>query len=64
MKSTNIYVIHGYTSSNQAEWFPWLKEQFENSHVKIDIPNMPDFCNPHLNPGLKHLSKNILEYSV
>lgn len=48
MKSTNIYVIHGYTSSSQSEWFPWLKEQVKNRQVKIDIPNMPDSENPHL----------------
>lgn len=60
MKSTNIYVIHGYTSSNQSEWFPWLKEQFKNSDIKIYIPNMPDSCNPHLEPWFKHLSKNVL----
>lgn len=61
MKSTNIYVIHGYTSSNQAEWFPWLKEQFKNSPVKIDIPNMPDSADPHLEYWLEHLRKNILD---
>lgn len=61
MKSTNIYVIHGYTSSSQAEWFPWLKEQFKNSQVKIDILNMPDSDDPHLEPWLKHLRKNVLD---
>ena len=61
MKSTNIYVIHGYTSSSQAEWFPWLKEQFEDSPVKIDIPNMPHSEDPYLEPWLKHLRKNVLD---
>jgi len=61
MKNTNIYVIHGYTSSNQSEWFPWLKEQFKNSHVKIDIPNMPDSEYPRLEPWIKHLHKNVLD---
>lgn len=60
MKNTNIYVIHGYTSSNQAEWFPWLKEQFKNSPVKVDIPNMPDSGDPHLEPWLEHLRNNVL----
>ncbi len=60
MKSNNIYVIHGYTSSSQSEWFPWLKEQFENRQVKIDIPNMPDSENPHLETWLSHLRKNVL----
>jgi predicted alpha/beta hydrolase family esterase len=61
MKSTNIYVIHGYTSSSQAEWFPWLKEQFKNTQVKIHIPNMPDSNDPHLEIWLNHLRKNILD---
>jgi len=61
MKSTNIYVIHGYTSSSQAEWFPWLKEQFKNNSVKIDIPNMPNSEDPHLEQWLKHLRKNVLD---
>jgi predicted alpha/beta hydrolase family esterase len=30
MKITNIYVIHGYASSSEAEWFQWLKEQFKS----------------------------------
>ncbi|OOM80225.1 alpha/beta fold hydrolase [Clostridium sp. BL-8] len=61
MKVTNIYVIHGYTSSSEAEWFPWLKEQLKNSPVKIYIPNMPDSQDPHLESWLKHLRKNILD---
>ncbi|MBU3153649.1 alpha/beta hydrolase [Clostridium estertheticum] len=61
MKSTNIYAIHGYTSSSHAEWFPWLKEQFKNSPVKMDIPNMPDSGDPHLETWLKHLRKNVLD---
>ncbi|ALB46499.1 RBBP9/YdeN family alpha/beta hydrolase [Clostridium beijerinckii] len=60
MKSTNIYVIHGYTSSSQSEWFPWLKEQFKNSPVKVNIPDMPDSGSPHLDQWIKHLRKNVL----
>lgn len=60
MKSNNIYVIHGYTSSSQSEWFPWLKKQFKNSPVKIDILNMPDSGDPHLEAWLNHLRKNVL----
>lgn len=59
MKNTNIYVIHGYTSSNQAEWFPWLTEQFNNSHVQVTVPNMPDSDFPRLDAWIKHLHKNV-----
>lgn len=61
MKNTNIYVVHGYTSSSQSEWFPWLKEQVKNIQVKIDIPDMPDSKNPHLETWLNHLRKNALD---
>lgn len=61
MKNTNIYVVHGYTSSSQSEWFPWLKEQVKNIQVKIDIPDMPDSKNPHLETWLDHLRKNALD---
>lgn len=61
MKNNNIYVVHGYTSSSQSEWFPWLKEEISNRHVKIHIPNMPDSNNPHLESWLSHLRKNALD---
>lgn len=61
MKNTNIYVVHGYTSSSQSEWFPWLKEQVKNIQVKIDIPDMPDSKNPQLETWLDHLRKNALD---
>jgi predicted alpha/beta hydrolase family esterase len=61
MKSTNIYVIHGYTSSSESEWFPWLKEQVKNRQVKIDILNMPDSDDPHLEAWLNYLRKNALD---
>ena len=57
MTDTKIYVIHVYTSSSDAEWFPWLKEQLESSNVKVCIPDMPDSDDPYLEPWLKHLRK-------
>ncbi|NOW04677.1 RBBP9/YdeN family alpha/beta hydrolase [Clostridium beijerinckii] len=61
MKSTNIYVIHGYTSSSKSEWFPWLKEQFKDSSIKVSVPDMPDSGDPHLEPWLNHLHKCIMD---
>ncbi|WP_026888933.1 RBBP9/YdeN family alpha/beta hydrolase [Clostridium beijerinckii] len=61
MKSTNIYVVHGYTSSSESEWFPWLKEQFKDISIKVNIPDMPDSGDPHLEPWLKHLHKCIID---
>ncbi|AGX44425.1 RBBP9/YdeN family alpha/beta hydrolase [Clostridium saccharobutylicum] len=59
MKNTNIYVIHGYTSSSEGEWFPWLKEQFKDGLTTTYIPNMPNSDNPYLEPWLNHLRQSI-----
>ncbi|MZK52199.1 RBBP9/YdeN family alpha/beta hydrolase [Clostridium beijerinckii] len=61
MKSTNIYVVHGYTSSSKSEWFPWLKEQFKDSSIKVNVPDIPDSGDPHLEAWLKHLHKCIMD---
>ncbi|NRZ53372.1 hypothetical protein DFR95_002000 [Clostridium beijerinckii] len=61
MKSNNIYVIHGYTSSSKSEWFPWLKEQFKDSSIKVNVPDMPDSEDPHLEPWINHLHKCIMD---
>lgn len=60
MEDIHIYVIHGYTSSSKSEWFPWLKEQFKEKNIKVYIPDMPDSDDPHLEPWLEHLRKNIV----
>ncbi|WP_017213149.1 RBBP9/YdeN family alpha/beta hydrolase [Clostridium beijerinckii] len=61
MKSTNIYVVHGYTSSSKSEWFPWLKEKFKDSSIKVSVPDMPDSGDPHLEPWINHLHKCIMD---
>lgn len=59
MKKINIYAVHGYTSSNDTEWFPWLKEQFNNTSVNVCIPKMPDSNNPCFEEWIGKLKSTI-----
>lgn len=37
----NYIIIHGSFGSKDGNWFPWLKEQLENNHKKVEVPQMP-----------------------
>ena len=37
----NYIIIHGSFGSKDGNWFPWLKEQLENNHKKVEAPQMP-----------------------
>lgn len=56
-----IYVVHGYTASSHANWFPWLKERLENDQTKVLIPDLPDSKDPYLTSWLEALSKSFHE---
>ncbi|MEA4971854.1 putative hydrolase YdeN [bioreactor metagenome] len=57
----NIYIVHGYTASSKANWFPWIKEQLEAKGIKTYIPDMPDSQNPYYDNWLAHLSETITD---
>lgn len=52
MINKTVYIVHGFTASNLANWFPWLKAQLEKESVRVVVPNMPDTMDPHLEPWL------------
>lgn len=47
LKTKNIYIIHGFTASSQANWFPWIKKQLELKGSDVFIPDMPNSNNPN-----------------
>lgn len=62
MRKYKIYLIHGYTASPEANWFPYLKKELENDTVEIYILNMPNSQNPKLNEWIEHMDNSIKEY--
>lgn len=46
-QNKQIYLIHGYTASPTANWFPWLKRKVNHDlHQKITLLTMPNPDNP------------------
>ncbi|RQS66480.1 serine hydrolase family protein [Burkholderia sp. Bp8963] len=42
----HIVIVHGYTASPDANWFPWLAEVLRAEGARVSIPAMPDSLNP------------------
>jgi predicted alpha/beta hydrolase family esterase len=56
-----VVVIHGYTASSQANWFPHFKDELKSDNIDVIIPDMPDSCKPQCNEWLKHIESSIGE---
>jgi predicted alpha/beta hydrolase family esterase len=44
LSGKHVVIVHGYTASPQANWFPWLAQSLASQGAKVSIPPMPD---PH-----------------
>jgi predicted alpha/beta hydrolase family esterase len=67
MNTTPIYLIHGFTASGKANWFPWLQEQLQKNSIELIVPDMPNSDDPYLMPWLQKIediSKEINEDSI
>lgn len=65
--NTPVYLIHGFTASSKANWFPWLKSELQNNGVELIVPDMPDTNDPHLLPWLQKIedvAKEINENTI
>ena len=58
MKET-VYIIHGYTSSSNAEWFPWMKEKLNKKGINVTVFDMPNSDAPVARQWIEHLDSNI-----
>lgn len=57
----HIYVVHGYTASSTAEWFPWLKQNLNETGINVTIFDMPNSNQPNPDEWDAHLDNNIAE---
>jgi len=59
MKNIVVYIIHGYTSSSKAEWFPWLKKKLMDIGINVIVFDMPNPDAPIAYEWIEHLNKLI-----
>lgn len=58
MKKYHIYIVHGYTASSTANWYPSFKDELNNI-AKVTVLDMPNPMQPDFNEWVNHLEKNI-----
>ena len=63
MKKYKIYLIHGYMSSPEANWFPYLKKELECENVEVSILRIPNSKHPKFNEWIDHLDNTIKDYN-
>lgn len=58
---SNVYILHGYTASSQAEWFPWLKNKLIEVGATVTVFDMPNPNAPVPEEWDAYLSNTIVE---
>lgn len=59
MEKVTVYIVHGYTSSSEAEWFPWLKRKLMDIGINVTVFDMPNPNSPVAAEWDDHLEKKI-----
>ncbi|MEK6830981.1 MAG: alpha/beta fold hydrolase, partial [Nanoarchaeota archaeon] len=54
----NFVLLHGYTGSPNANFFPWLKKELEKKKYKVSAPFLPNTNNPHIYEQVNYVLKN------
>lgn len=54
-----ILFIHGFTSSSQQNWFPYISKKLDEVGISYRIPDLPGGTYPHLNNWLEKMQEVI-----
>lgn len=52
-----VFILHGWGSSPERNWKPWLKNELGKRGFKIFVPAMPDTDYPKIDAWVNHLAK-------
>lgn len=61
MAEKRLVIVHGYTAAPEHHWFPWLKQQAEQSGLDVTVPRLPDSLAPQPKAWLDALEESIGE---
>jgi len=56
--NVNYILLHGYTSSPEGDFHPWLKRELESRGYKVSIPKLPNSNNPDIMEQVDYVLKN------
>lgn len=54
-----LYILHGYDSAPDKNWFPWLKRTAEKVNIPCDILNLPNPSEPNPDEWLASIKEQI-----
>lgn len=55
--SSRIFLIHGWGSSPENDWFPWAIKELESRGYEVIAPALPDTNHPKIKPWVDTLSQ-------
>jgi len=57
-----VILIHGFESSGEGNWFPWMKRELETRGFEVIAPTLPDSFHPDLDKWLEVLTPLIKDF--
>ncbi|PXA18216.1 hypothetical protein DD876_12495, partial [Staphylococcus pseudintermedius] len=56
-----LYIVHGYQADASKHWFPWLKQSLEIEGHDVEVLNLPNSHEPHVEEWLTYMRQTIPE---
>ena len=54
-----VIIIHGWDSSPDVNWFPWLKKELKEKGFEAKVPAMPNPANPKMDKWIKIIHETV-----
>ncbi|RDU67697.1 serine hydrolase family protein [Helicobacter didelphidarum] len=54
-----VYIVHGFDSSPDKNWFRWLEDKLKKKDISVDILSLPNPQNPNLTKWIATLDSSI-----
>ncbi len=54
-----IFIIHGWSGTPDANWFPWMKDQLIARNIKVEILHMPNTDIPQMDEWMRFMHEKI-----
>jgi leucyl-tRNA synthetase len=57
--SSHYVLLHGFTGTPKANFFPWLKAQLEKTGARVDVPALPNTDNANIDEQVTFVEKHV-----